>query len=316
MCRWNGKTLIRREIDLTIESDASLIDGGQPAKVRGPGGPGQNRKPRCTRTAGSDTGSSNICQKRDRCHYPADDRQYLHQQPGGHSLPGSGELSQGPLDVAPREKHTHYSPTPPWAVQSSGRCGVTHNEGPHRLEPEPSPVPEDRPTIQPNRSRSVCIQNHSTVPSLLQLAARSLCSRDRCIPSGLVTQKGVCESPMVSNRQSPSTDSDPTGSGDTSCLSMENATMVPITPDNLVDLPRLVQQSTWMTTRLVEPMLSPQLAMWPISGRDTETKSFQRKLPHYSSGPDGLKQTNPMTHFSTSGTTGAIGGIQIPFLAP
>ena len=35
-------------IDLTIESDASLIDGGQPAKVRGPGGPGQNRKPRCT----------------------------------------------------------------------------------------------------------------------------------------------------------------------------------------------------------------------------------------------------------------------------
>ena len=135
--------------------------------------------------------------------------------------------------MAPREKHTHYSPTPPWAVQSSGRCGVTHNEGPHRLEPEPSPVPEDRPTIQPNRSRSVCIQNHSTVPSLLQLAARSLCSRDRCIPSGLVTQKGVCESPMVSNRQSPSTDSDPTGSGDTSCLSMENANMVPITPDNV-----------------------------------------------------------------------------------
>ena len=103
-------------------------------------------------------------------------------------------------------------PTPPWAVQSSGRCGVTHNEGLDRLEPETSSVPEDRLTIRPNR---VDLFASRTVPSF-QLAARSLCSHDRCIPSGLVTQKGVCESPMVSNRQSPSTDSDPTGYGDTS----------------------------------------------------------------------------------------------------
>ena len=74
-----------------------------------------------------------------------------------------------------------------------------------------------------------CIQYHSTVPTLLQLAARSLCSRTDAFLQDWSHRRGFA----VSNRQSPSTDSEPTGSGDTSCPSMENATMVPITSDNV-----------------------------------------------------------------------------------
>ena len=204
--------------------------------------------------------------------------------------------------MVPREECTHHSPTPPWGGQPSGGCRVTHNERSYRLELEPSAVPEDGPIIWPNRSRSVCIQEYSTVPSLLQLAARSLCSRNRCIPPGLVTHKS-CEPSKVPNRQGSSTGSDSAGPDTTQ-------PWYPLLLTMLVDFPRLIDQTTQVATRLVQPMLTPQLATWPISGRDTETRSFQRKPPHYYSGQGGLKPTNLMT---TSGVAGVIEGVQIPY---
>ena len=39
MCRWNGKTLIQREIDLVIDSDASLEGWGACCSKQGTGGP-------------------------------------------------------------------------------------------------------------------------------------------------------------------------------------------------------------------------------------------------------------------------------------
>ena len=58
-----------------------------------------------------------------------------------------------------------------------------------------------------------------------------------------------------------------------------------------------------------------QLAMWLISGRDTETKSFQRQLPHSCSSPGGLRQTSLTTHSLASGIAGVVEGVQIPFQA-
>ena len=53
------------------------------------------------------------------------------------------------------------------------------------------------PIEGPNRGRFVCNQDHKAAPSLLQLAARSLCSSNRCLSTGLVTQERVCEPSMV-----------------------------------------------------------------------------------------------------------------------
>ena len=81
----------------------------------------------------------------------------------------------------------------------------------------------------------------------------------------------------------------------------------------LIALPYLIRHRQIMWNR--DPLsLSPQLAVWHISGRDTETRSFRRKLPHSCSNPGELRPIDLTTHSSGSGIAGVIQGIQIPFL--
>ena len=56
----------------------------------------------------------------------------------------------------------------------------------------------------------------------------------------------------------------------------------------------------------------PQLAIWHISGRDTEVSSFRRKLHSFRLAPAGQKQTNPITHYLLSGTAGVLCCVQFP----
>lgn len=41
-----------------------------------------------------------------------------------------------------------------------------------------------------------CIPAHTPVPTLLQLAARSLCESNRCLFPGFVVDQGICQSPL------------------------------------------------------------------------------------------------------------------------
>ena len=76
--------------------------------------------------------------------------------------------------------------------------------------------------------------------------------------------------------------------------------------------PYLIRHHQIMLNRDSES-LSPQLAVWPISGRDTESMSFQRKLHPSCSNPGELRQIGLTTHSSGSGIAGVIHGVQIPF---
>ena len=51
-----------------------------------------------------------------------------------------------------------------------------------------------------HRGGHVRITSDKTVPSLFQLAARSLCSGNRCLPAGLESNQGVCQPIMESDR--------------------------------------------------------------------------------------------------------------------
>ena len=50
--------------------------------------------------------------------------------------------------------------------------------------------------LWPDRNGPVCIQANQSVPSLFQLAARSLCRGNRCLPPGLVENTRLCQSSM------------------------------------------------------------------------------------------------------------------------
>ena len=78
----------------------------------------------------------------------------------------------------------------------------------------------------------------------------------------------------------------------------------------LVDWPRLLPKQS-ITGSL---SLDPQLAVWSISGRDSAVKAFQAKLPNWSSNRGDRRQTSLTTYFSGDGIAGVTNGIQIQFL--
>lgn len=61
------------------------------------------------------------------------------------------------------------------------------------------------------------------------------------------------------------------------------------------------------------PDITPHLAVWPISGRDLLTNKFQLRLQNSSSHHGDRRPEKHMTHFLTSGLAGVSKGISIPF---
>ena len=143
----------------------------------------------------------------------------------------------------------------------------------------------------------------SSVPKLFQLVARSLCSSNRCIPAGLVSNQGVCEPRWSLIGQV------------LSKVQMDKAHIVLVAPvwktqpwyplllEMLVAIPRPINHHQIMLNR--GPPV-PQLVVCHISGRDTNTKSFQRKLLPSCSNHRELRPTSLTTHSLASGITGVV----------
>ena len=147
MHNWNGKTLIKREVDLTIESDASRTGWGAACQRQRTGGPWTQVESQmhinCLELLAAadvrkehnwDINTTEIGQHISCC---------IHKQPGGRSLPRAGSTSQEPVDVVPREEHTHHSAAPTRYSEPGSRLEVAHNTRSYGLETEPSMVQED-----------------------------------------------------------------------------------------------------------------------------------------------------------------------------
>ena len=67
----------------------------------------------------------------------------------------------------------------------------------------------------------------NSVPSLFQLASGSLRSSYRCLPAGLVAIEGLCQPPMVPNREGTSPGANPTSTDSPPGTSLEDSAMVP-----------------------------------------------------------------------------------------
>ena len=80
-------------------------------------------------------------------------------------------------------------------------------------------------------------------------------------------------------------------------------------PRRIPHLPGLIQNPV----RLDLPELTTQLAVWPISGRNSVTAAFRRRLQDYCWPPGGPSQTSPMTRTSESGLAGVQNEVLIPF---
>ena len=65
------------------------------------------------------------------------------------------------------------------------------------------------------------------VPTLLQLAARSICTSNQCLPSELGKHEVLCKSPLEPDRQSTDKSAGSANSASISCPCLEDTTVVP-----------------------------------------------------------------------------------------
>ena len=89
----------------------------------------------------------------------------------------------------------------------------------------------------------------------------------------------------------------------------------PLLLSMLVQCPYLISQGPEVIVHQPQPVLDTQLAVWNISGRDTESRNFRRTLPRSCSSLGEPRPTRLTTHCSQSGIAGVVNGTQIPFLA-
>ena len=163
------------------------------------------------------TSSPHIPEEQNRDIGPPEVGQYhssgLYQQPGRDGLQGIGRPSKKSMDVVSREKHSHYSSAPARCTKPDCRCGVSDYGG--------------LPVAWCNRSGPICILSDRTVPSLFHLAARSICSSNRCLPAGLVSDTGLCQPTLEYDRIGPIPGPSTAGMHCSSGTSVEDKTMVP-----------------------------------------------------------------------------------------
>ena len=107
----------------------------------------------------------------------------------------------GPVDVVSGAEHTHHSSTPPRCSEYNSRCKVSVMRGRDRLETEPCHITKDRPDIWSTGDSPIHLQADNPVPTLLQLAARSVCISHRCLPADLDRPEGVCQPSLEPHRQ-------------------------------------------------------------------------------------------------------------------
>ena len=150
------------------------------------------------------------------------------------------------------------------------------------------------------------------MPTLLQLATRSVCGSNRCLPAGLVHRLGVRQPTMEPDWPGPIPGSDPAGPGGPTGTSLEGSAAL---LGMLTGHPRLLDQGAQVMLHPDPTTLIPQLAVWPISGNSTEARSFQRKQPPSCSNPGGPRLISLTTHSSGNGIAGVVNGVQIQFQA-
>ena len=109
-----------------------------------------------------------------------------------------------------------------------------------RLEAELSYHTHDRLTMKPNGSGPLYFLPVNSVPMLFQLATRSICRSNRCVPPDMDTHEGICQPTLELGGQDSISSADTTGQLCTGSSRVEVATMVPYSAIMLIYYPHLI----------------------------------------------------------------------------
>ena len=134
------------------------------------------------------------------------------------------------------EEHPYPSTISARSNERGGRQRIEIHERLIGLESGSANISDNQQDLWPTGSGPICIQTDQPVPSLLQLAARSICRGNRCLPAGLDNGEGLCQPPMEPNTEG-ANESTVSGSRlNPGSPSVEDTAMVPLSTINVSGL--------------------------------------------------------------------------------
>ena len=230
MIKWNGKTVLATEPDLTIESDTSSRGWGASCQGTSTGGPWSPLEKKwhinciellaatlALKTFVKNTKGLSVLLKIDNTTAVA----YINNQGGTISK----DLIVLTRDLS-REEHSHPSTIPTWSNEPGGRHGIEIHEGSIRLETGSFRFSENQQEVWFSGSGPVCNQINQPVPSLLQLVARSICRSNRRLSPGLDNSERFCQPTLEPSTESASKNTESRGISNSGNPSMETSAMV------------------------------------------------------------------------------------------
>ena len=234
MIKWNGRTVLATEPDLTIESDASSQGWGASCQGTSTGGPWSPLEEKwhinCLELLAATLALKTFVKNTKGLSVLLKIRQHnsscLHQQPRGNYIQGFDSSNQRFVDVVSREEHSHISTIPTWSNEPGGRHGIKIHEGSIRLESGSFRFSENQQEVWSSGSGPVCNQINQPVPSLLQLAARSICRSNRRLSPGLDNSERFRQPTLEPSTESASKNTESRGRSNSGSPSMEISAMV------------------------------------------------------------------------------------------
>ena len=192
----NGRSMLKKEIDFTQTfSSWGCARTRELAGSMVPGGAEDSHT--LSWTAHTHSSSANIWQEQNYTVCTLENRQYygssVHKQFVEQNIERPCHSYE---DVV---RHSHHSPAPIRHPELNCWHKVSFSERLIRQEAKPIGLPKNKEVIWSLESGSICFQVHNSVPSLFQLAARSICSSHRYISEELVHDKRLCKPSMVSS---------------------------------------------------------------------------------------------------------------------
>ena len=128
MVRWDGRSVVIKDLDLTVDLDASILGWGVSCQSVSTGGTWsaqeRTRHINCLDLMVATLALNNLHEEIDRFVSVDENRQHnsgcLHKQSRGDNIRRACPPDLRPVDVVPGEEHTHSSAIPPGLTEYSG----------------------------------------------------------------------------------------------------------------------------------------------------------------------------------------------------
>ena len=219
--------------------------------------------------------------------------------------------------MVPRQKHNITSHPPCRDSELYSRRRVTCDEGQIRLDAVPQSIQQNQPKSGTTTGGPICLSSVSPAQTYVSWRPDPGAMALDAFTLDWTKVRGYANPPWNLISRVLTTARNQRARVTLIAPSWTAQAWYPVLLEMLVQEPLLLPLIPTLiipTHRVNKPDIVPQLAVWVISGIDSEAKTFQRRLHNSSWPPDGLKHQSHMTLYLENGYAGAIRGIQIPFL--